>query len=298
MTKTHNFIPGDRFVSALASTISTMGTIGKTLPDDKTMLHWDSGNSQPWSAESIEKWIKPAPIEVGSWVRVIGPTPDIVEKYAGRVAQVKKTGGLVETGRFGELKCTRWSPENLRAVEAPALSDDLKQAQRLATILAEKHFPGAFTVGDTLSKVLDQIDHMTAHMVRAGTLKQMQDANIDLTRQLQIAENARLDAIGQRDEANAAIAEAGILIRKAGAYSTGEIVAWLNKHAKPTFKRGDLVTWGAEAFEGRIIGPAPTVDAPFEVMITRVIHGSPANEYLGKVLTPTLDILRHVTPSE
>lgn len=73
MTTTHNFIPGDRFTSIGIATKDTGGVIGEALTGGKTMLHWDSGNAREWSAESIAQWIRPAPITVGSWVRVDAP---------------------------------------------------------------------------------------------------------------------------------------------------------------------------------------------------------------------------------
>lgn len=77
-------------------------------------------------------------------------------------------------------------------------------------------------------------------------------------------------------------------------FGTDESRAWLAvnaPHMQIAFKRGDLVTWGAGQLHGRIVGPAPTVQAPFEVIITVVTNGY--TQQLGMFTTPDLADMRH-----
>lgn len=87
---------------------------------------------------------------------------------------------------------------------------------------------------------------------------------------LQIAENARLDVVGERNDAYGAIHQAARRLAKwvkdaPAGYGTDESRVWLAKYApeyvKPVFKRGDLVTWGVGvAPMGRIVGPGVLTD--------------------------------------
>lgn len=289
MTKTHDFSPGDLVVAKVykhGGSVEMVVAV-KEPPHDRQTPAWDSPEyvyldvpgDHPYHNQHHTK-LKPAPILVGSWVRIfdngsvyraelIGKTFQVatVNDYTAYPTDTTMLPGMPGGAYFGCLRVITAPPQG-----APAT--DLQLAQQLATTLANKHFPGTFTVATDLPTVLNQIDHMTANMVNRSTL--------------QIAENARLDAIAERDEAHAAVVEAGKLLRVASSVTSGwfeKAEAWLAKCApKHEFKRGDLVTWGCNRRQRRITG----FDNDFAEVMT--IDGPDA----GSFTMVRVDDLRHV----
>ena len=276
MTNPHNLLPGDRIVAVNnPDEFGTVATPEETRNPEAARnylsLRRDRGGCVDfWSADS---W-KPAPITVGSWVRIIGPTDEIVKKYEGYIGEVVETGTFTSTVAWpnnnGDL-CRYWTPENLRAVIAP----------EPVILWLQQYGRGIRTVV------------------------------YDADKALQIADNARLDAIGQRDELQAQITKLADFItanipgepsQSAGAvdvairimteqrhaiyqagrriakwvndtptgYSTDESRAWLAANAPellpPVFKRGDLVWTGFVFGNARIITNDPMRYATVECM--------------------------------
>lgn len=179
----------------------------------------------------------------------------------------------------------------------------LMQAQDLARALHAKHFSDVtgWKPADDLPGVLDQIDNMTAGLTKTEKLKHLEKRMRDLTDFIRSeipSEKPRPEeivdvAIRVMRRQEQALSSMCKLLRSDGPRSMIALDAWLAEYdpQQPvTFKRGDLVTWGAGQIHGRIVGPAPTVQAPWEVIIT--VGGS--KHQLGNFITPELASLRHV----
>lgn len=252
---------------------------------DADPLKPTSNGTRFWRTAEISAMFERQPVEAGCWVRYNDTVPDALPECKGktgkviamlhndqtariiwdgvsyfmdhtaifvarvvapepkRIASANSGGILFEAFDNGTFRSTvlggvdlasgpDFTGFHIQSFGRAERPDTLKQAQALAKTLDAKHFDGNIQLADTLPGVLDQIDHMTAHMVKAP--------------------------------------------------------------AAPTFKRGDLVTWGAGQIHGRIVGPAPSKHAPWEVIITAV-PGNNDSKQLGTFTTPDLDSLRHST---
>lgn len=189
-----------------------------------------------------------------------------------------------------------------RIVNDPA---HLKQAQALALAIYVKHFAHAdreFKVADNLPHVLDQIDNMTAGMVHnrieveaAEYLDKITEfaAWISANIKVPVGSDDVFD-IAKRllDDQKTAIVSMARGIRGEGFISPGAMQAWADQYDPKPFKRGDLVTWGAEAFTGRITTLHPIRDHHEVIILT--CNGSNAKEYIGTFVRPAIDLIRHV----
>jgi hypothetical protein len=270
MTNTH-YLPGDRVrynadhPGSLHGYRYAVGTLKNptTLNPSMITIDWDNAHHGKNSDHGFS-FIERQPIEPGCWVREL-PGENIFSNPGKPVQVVAVHGYIAEFPGFLGGK----------------LHVDVK---RLARVAEPKKVVGiggiSFSVGENdmgittikAENFIMQSPHVQQNKINRleGELKNMTEKVHSQT--LVIQQAARRLAKWVKD------APAG--------YGTEESRAWLAANAPelvtPEFKRGDLVTWGDGRIHGRIIGPAPSKDAPFEVIIT-----VSTDEYrLGKFATP------------
>lgn len=248
MNNPHNFLPGDRVQTTSKTTLPSMiGTVIAT-PDDMRGRVWPEhvfvsfdndinplNRYRHWRAD--EGYFEPVPVKPGDLVRVCGPSNEIVEKYAGLIAKVKKIGeDYIETEKFGPLACSTWSIGNLRVVANPTEST-ADQVDRLAMFIMH-NIPGE------PSKSESAVDCAIRIMTE------------------------------QRDSlriCNMGIEEAAKLLRRYRPSTPGWLpgtMKWLDRFDPafaPFFKRGDLVTWGNGSVNYFIVNDDPESANP-EIM--------------------------------
>lgn len=230
----HNFKPGDRVYYNEVRHMTHSGERFNTVPDGtlgtievskdaEILVLFDNGEKRGIYPENIKR----QPIEPGCWVRHL----EVPSSSALQVLNVYDT--LVDIANIPVC----WRIDRLARVKAP-------EAIKTVDISA-----------------FDQINSLTA-ISKALTSIVGDDAIkvvTDLRKQLSIAENARLDAIAERDDAHVAIREATKLLRYGrigGAFFRDHDGSreWLAKHAsEPTLNRGEVVTWGVGCVRARII---------------------------------------------
>lgn len=254
MTKPHNYLPGDRVINSATGILCTV----KETPAERVKfgnpeyvyLDGDEGPDASYPFHNVHHTnLKPAPITVGAWVRVTDEFPkEINTARIGEVFKIERMDGEYTYHTKSGIS-HMWKAKHLRAVAEPAIR---VRIPIIGTVKQIEELTGKATVDEAIC-----------------TIRRQRIA-------LQIADNARLDAIGQRDELQAqitkladwitgepsqsavdtairimteqrgAITEAAKLLDVPG-YPNPAIRNWLLKHApqpKPAFKRGDLVYWG------------------------------------------------------
>lgn len=313
MTNTHNDIQiGDRVIGRSNGSSFLAGELGTVVESPNSVypfaVRFDNEDKFPERLEQTQKGIRhwrdaaffePTPIKVGDWVRVIsvangGNTDKIGHKF--KVLEINHYGTVTETKPDWGYGGTTWSQEHLRAIAEPfepvevgiisnadgPFKVDIKNGAIFFDMAPPNKRPTLFNLAQTIHRVVpgEPLESETETIIeRAMRIIDSQQA-----------QNAELnsDVTDQRD----ALTKAAGLLRDWIAMKipgTGDRSRhWLNKYApKRPFKRGDTVTWGAGGLNGIIVGPAPTKEEPFEVV---VINGS----CIGKFVTPALTDLRHV----
>lgn len=316
----NEFKPGDRIINVFNQT----GTV-KVRPPERTgpgfnmrHVYYDAdGHDYPFN-NTDPSLLKRQPIEPGCWVREVPGSnvfgkQDPVEVFEvdGTKARVKGFLGTFWTDAAKLIRVADPEPDLAsgpdQTVFVMGVYDPrhLKQAQDLANALHTKHFAETapdWKVADDLTTVLDQIDNMTAGMIRKENhdhekLGEFIMHNVD-GEPCQPDEGAVDCAIRVMQEQadslrirNTAIREAAKLLRRINLPGP-ETKAWLDQYdPQPTFKRGDLVTWGTGYNNARIIAvpAAISYDEQIEVMF---VTGNVA----GQTRPVLKSELRHVKP--
>jgi len=161
------FLPGDRVIynsTKYKGYFGKTGTVVESLQsetEETLSVHFDHQEKPDiFIATNFER----QPIEPGAWVRIrlendgrTDQVRDIFSTIQGKDYAVLKAGVTINTEHLARIA---------DPVPAPATITGLKQAQELARVLDAKHFDGDLIILDNFPGVLNQIDHMTAHMVR------------------------------------------------------------------------------------------------------------------------------------
>lgn len=291
MTDTTKFLPGDRVIAkphASNGLTGWLGTVVEPREDIKECVcvrfdndvlsgerHVSGRDYRYWYKSDTHHYIERAPIKVGDTVRIHNDadhSPNAFNAdFIGKTFVVEEIDDIFsyyhdETG----MRCT-WSLDYLAPVTstnstlfaANPMFDLLRaKLNKLALAIYANHYgEQPFSLSPDPFTVIDQIDNMTAGLKRTDP----------------------------------AITEAASIFAEwlaiSGPGKGGKTRAWLAKYSPetlPTFKRGDYVAWGL--LKGYIIGPAPTKNAPWEVLITECGDAV----IIGQFTTPHLSDLRHV----